>query len=241
MFKILLVTIGLFTAFQLTPACAETQPMNRTIAVSGHGEIKAAPDTAIVDLGVFSQGPNAKAALEQNTKNMAALMEVLKAAGIEAKDIQTSNFNVGPRYDNTGKQPPKVVGYDVNNSVSVTVRKLDGLGALLDQAVSSGSNQINGLNFTVDDPQKLQDEARTEAVKDAKRKADLMAAAAGAKVGSVVVIKDGGAPQPVPMARGMSPMMADAMVAKAAPVPVAQGQMLISSDVSVVWELSGGQ
>ncbi len=69
--------------------------------LTGHAEIKAAPDTAVVDLGVFSQGANAKAALEENTKNMAALMDVLKAAGIDAKDIQTSNFTVGPRYDNS--------------------------------------------------------------------------------------------------------------------------------------------
>jgi len=237
MFKILAVSLFALLAAPMMQAYADSSP-NRTITVNGHGEIKAAPDTAVVELGVFSQGNTAKAALEQNTKNMAALMDVLKAAGIDPKDIQTSNFNVGPRYDNSGKQPPKVVGYDVNNSVSVTVRKLDELGTLLDQAVSSGSNQINGLNFTVDDPQKLQDEARENAVKDAKRKAALMAGAADAKLGPVITIKDGGGPQPYPMSRGMSPMVADAMVAKAAPVPVAQGQMLISSDVSVVWELS---
>ena len=235
MFKILLLSLGLLAALPMMQAHADGPALNRTITVNGHGENKAAPDMAIVDLGVFSQGNTAKAALEANTKNMSALMDLLKAAGIDGKDIQTSSFNVGPRYDNSGKQPPKVVGYDVSNSVSVTVHRLDALGALLDQAVASGSNQVNGLSFTIGEPQKLQDDARVDAVKDAQRKAALMASAAGAKLGNVVIINDAGGVPPMPMAR--APMMADAMMAKSAPVPVAQGQMIISSDVNVVWEL----
>lgn len=236
MFKAVLFSLLALALVSLTPAQADTD-LRRTITLTGHAEVKTAPDMAVVNLGVFSQGATAKAALEANTKNMSGLMAVLKAAGIDDKDIQTSNFSVGPRYENnTNNNPPKVIGYDVTNSVIVTVHKLDDLGALLDKAVSAGSNQIDSMSFTVSDPQELQDQARKTAVKDAQRKAALMAEAAGAKLGNVLYINDS-TPGPIPMSmRGG--MMADAMVAKAAPVPVAQGQMVISSDVNVVWELT---
>ncbi|MBG1232162.1 SIMPL domain-containing protein [Aestuariivirga litoralis] len=234
MFKILAVSLFALLATPVVSAMADAPALNRTITLNGHGEVRAAPDMAVIDLGVFAQGDTARAALDANTKNMAALLAMLKAEGIDDKDVQTSNFSVGPRYDNpqNGTQP-KVIGYDVNNTVSVIVRKLPELGALLDKAVSSGSNQVNNLTFTMEDAANLQDEARKAAVKDALRKAELLAGAAGSKVGPVVSISDMGSPGPMPMRAGA---MMD--MAKAAPVPVAQGQLVISADVNMVWELT---
>ena len=236
MFKAVLFSLFALALISLTPAQADTD-LRRTIALTGHAEVKTAPDMAVVNLGVFSQGATAKAALEANTKNMSGLMAVLKAAGIDDKDIQTANFSVGPRYDNSSNNnPPKVIGYNVSNSVVVTVHKLDDLGGILDKAVGAGSNQIDSMSFTVSDPQELQDQARKSAVQDAQRKAALMAEAAGAKLGNVLSINDS-TPGPIPMsARGG--MVQYDMAAKAAPVPVAQGEMVISSDVNVVWELT---
>ena len=116
--------IGL--AFAATPAYA--QEAKRPLVLNGHGEVKMAPDMAIVELGTLSQAPTAKAALDANTAKMAALIEILKTAGIEDKDIQTSNFNVGPRYENSpaSGQSPKIIGYEVSNGVSVVFHKLGG-------------------------------------------------------------------------------------------------------------------
>lgn len=213
---------------------ADTAKTPHLISLSGHGEVKQTPDMAIVSLGTQTQAATAKAAVDANTKNMTALLAALKAAGIDDKDVQTSNFSVGPRYDYSNNQAPKLVGYDVNNTVIVTVRKLDELGALLDKAVGAGSNQITGISFSVANPQAAEDEARKAAVKDALRKATLLAEAAGTKLGAIASISENASAPPVPVVfakRGM------AMDAAAAPVPVAQGEMAISADVNIVWEL----
>ena len=152
----------LLTAFApigLAAALASPAFAAGTIQLSGHGEVMAAPDTAYVTSGVTSQGATAKEALSANTTDMNKLIDVLKAAGIDALDIQTSGFNVNPNYiysdarDANGYQlPPKIAGYSVVNSVTVHVRNLAILGVVLDQAVSVGANTINGINFAVEDP-----------------------------------------------------------------------------------------
>ena len=234
MFKFALGALTALTLFALQPAFADGARPMRTISISGHGEVKTMPDLAIVTLGTLSQAETAKAALGENTKNMENLFAMLKAAGIAEKDMQTSNFSVGPRYDygNNNGQAPKLVGYDVTNSVTVIVHKIADLGAVLDKAVTAGSNQINGISFSVADQQASQDEARKMAVKDALRKAQLMTAAVGVGLGDVIQISENGsyAPQPVPM-RAM------AMDSMAKAVPVAAGEVGIGADVSVVWEL----
>jgi len=219
------------------PAVAETTPPPHLLSLSGHAEVKSVPDLAIVDLGTLSHAATAKAALQANTNNMTGLISLLKAAGIDEKDIMTSNFTVGPRYDyGKNNETPRLIGYDVNNTVSVIVHKIDTLGAILDQAVSVGSNQISGITFTVENPQMQQDEARKAAVKDALRKAELLTQAAGVKLGAIITMNESGGAAPVP-----TPMMAkmargEAMDA-AKPVPLAQGEMTISADVNIVWAL----
>jgi hypothetical protein len=207
--------------------------MPRTISLSGHGEVRLAPDVAIVNLGVASQAAVAKDALAANTTAMQAVFAALKAAGIADKDVQTSNFMVQPRYNfnNEGKAPT-LIGYEVSNSVTVTVRKLDTLGSVLDAVVQSGSNQINGIQFDVSQPEAALDEARKLAVADAKRKAEIYVAAANVKLGSVLSVAEGTfAPPPQPMMR--TTMKMDA----AAPVPIAQGEQTLAVDVNVVWEI----
>jgi len=199
--------------------------------------VKTVPDMAIVELGTLSQAATAKAALEANTQKMTALIAMLKAAGIDDKDIQTSNFSVNPRYENSSVSTgtPKICGYDVSNSVSVVVHKLADLGGILDKAVGAGSNQVNGVTLTVAEPQAAMDEARKVAVKDALRKAGLLTEAAGVKLGPLVNMSEGGNVMPVPIMRGRVAMD---MAAKAsAPVPMAQGEVAISADVNMVWDM----
>jgi uncharacterized protein len=142
---------------------------------------------------------------------------------------------VAPRYDygqNNG-QPPKVTGYDVSNNVTVTLRKLDDIGNLLDKAVSTGSNQINGISFSITNPQAAMDEARKAAVKDARRKADLYAVATSVTLGNVIALSESGGYQPQPMEMRANMKMA----ADSAPVPIAQGEQVVAVDVNITWEI----
>jgi hypothetical protein len=213
-------------------AYADDARTPRTISLSGHGEVKAAPDMAAVTSGVVSQGATAAQALDANTRAMNAVLQALADAGIAAQDIQTSNFNVQPRYDyGNNAQPPTLAGYDVSNSVTVTVRDLGGLGALLDTMVKSGANQINGIAFQVSKPDAALDEARKHAVEDATRKARLYAAAMAVGLGPVMSISEGVTYEP-PL-----PVRAKAMAAESMPVPIAAGQQTLSVDVNVIWEI----
>ena len=218
-----------------SPSFADEVKMPRTISLSGHGEVKAVPDMAVVTTGVMTQGATAAEALAANTTAMTALFAALKDAGIAEKEMQTSNFMIQPRYDyNDGKQPPILVGYDVSNTVTVTVHKLDGLGALLDKVVQAGSNQINGISFDVSKPDAELDEARKLAAADATRKAKLYAEAMGVKLGPVLSVSEGAGYQPpVPVLRA-APMMAEKA---GAAVPVAAGEQALAIDVSISWEI----
>jgi uncharacterized protein len=233
MLRSLFAAALLFTT--LSTAYAEDVKIVRNISLTGHGEVRATPDLALVNMGVIATGMTAREALDANTKAMSDLMAVLNAAKIESKDVATSNFSVNPRYDygqNNG-QTPKVIGYEVTNTVSVTVRKLDMIGDLLDKAVSSGSNQISGISFSVANPQAAMDEARKAAIKDAKRKAELYATATSVSLGNVISINEGGSYQPPQQVMMQTKMSAS----DGAAVPISQGEQVIAVDVNMVWEI----
>jgi uncharacterized protein len=235
MLKPLLAATALtFAAANLAPALADDSKLVRTISLTGHGEVRMAPDLAVVTIGVMSTATTAREALDANTKAMQAVMASLTGAAIEARDIQTSNFTVNPRYDygENNAQPPKVIGYDVSNNVTVTVRKLESLGAVLDSVVSAGSNQINGVMFQVSKPEAATDEARKLAVADALRKAKVYTEASGVSLGQVISLSEGGGYQPpVPMFKSMRAEGASA------DVPIAQGEQVIAIDVNFTWEI----
>lgn len=238
-----LIPLFLATALTATPVFAqETTPVNGTISISGIGEVTAAPDTAFVNSGVTSQGATAREALDANTKAMSELIETLKAAGIEARDIQTSGFSVNPNYvysdarDANGYQlPPKITGYQVYNNVNVRVRELAKLGSILDKAVTVGANTINGVSFSVADPSKLYDEARKAAFADAKAKAGLYAEVAGEELGGIRNINETqGMSTPMPQ---MMKASADAL--SAAAVPIEGGELSYQINVQVTWDFAG--
>lgn len=224
--------LGLIAA--TSPAFAEGGRMPRIISLTGHGEVRSVPDLAYVTSGVVTQGATAAEALASNTKAMNDLFAALRDSGIADKDVQTSNFSVQPRYDFQNGQAPKLVGYDVSNNVTVTLRKIEGLGPLLDKLVQNGSNQISGVTFDVAKPQDAMDEARKLATADATRKAKVYAEAMGIELGPVMQVSEASAGQPpMPMVRGTM-MKADMA---AAPVPVAAGEQTIAVDVNVTWEI----
>ncbi len=227
----MILALGLMLpALSMTSAAAEEGRMPRTVTVSATGQAFAVPDMARVQTGVVSEAATAREALSANNAAMAKLIEGLKENGIDAKDIQTSGFHLNPRYTHPGDgQPPQIDGYQATNNVEVTVRNLDTLGTVLDKLVTLGANQMNGIAFDVTEAETLRDAARKTAIANARRRAELYAAAAGAKVGKVVTINEGGMSEPRPY------LAAARMSAEA--VPVERGQQALDANVTVTWEL----
>lgn len=214
----------------LSAAFAETAA---TISVSGEGRVATSPDMAMISLGVTTFGDTAALAMATNSEELAKVLANLTAAGIEAKDIQTTGLMLNPNwsYDSSGGAGT-INGYTAMNMVNVRVRALDGLGGVLDAAVKDGANTLNGLTFGVADPQPLNDEARKLAVADAKRRASLLAEAAGVTLGPILSISESsGYTEPSPMFR------ADASSAPGA-VPVQGGEIAMTVSVSMTWDIA---
>ncbi len=218
-------------------AASATEPaqgLPRTISVNGTGEVKSKPDMAVINSGVVSEAPTARDALAKNNAAMAAVIDALKKAGIAELDIQTSNFSVSPQYPPSRPnqhEAPHIAGYQVSNQVTVRVKNLAKLGAILDTLVQVGANQINGISFDIDQPKPLQNEARKLAVADARAKADLYAAAAHVSLGRVLQISESGGFAAPRQAWGLADRMASAEV------PIAAGQETLSANVSIVYEI----
>jgi len=235
--QFLLFSGTLFTvALLLITSCkAQVGESNfhRQVTVIGYGEMRAAPDMASLNAGVISLGDTAAKALKKNTAEMQTVFEALKKLGIADKDIQTSNFSVSPRYGQYGNSdvPPKIIGYQVSNSVTINLRDLTQLGAVLDSFVSAGANNLGGVQFSFSDPSALKNRARMAAIKDAEARAKLYAETAGASLGSVLIIQENAAPRPVPVMARM------ASFAKDSSVPIAAGEGTIAVNVTVTFAL----
>lgn len=209
---------------------AATDPIAvRHITVVGGGKATAPPDTAHVQIGVRTEADTAQAALQDNNTRMTALIAKIKELGVEAKDIQTSNLSISPRYDNQGRN---VTGYEVNNMVSVTIRNIAQTGDMLDQVVQAGANSLYGISFTIDDPSAVQQQARDNAIADARARAAAMAQSAGVTVGPILSITENLGATPQPMFRAAA--MAEAADAS---VPIESGEQTINAQVQVTFEL----
>jgi hypothetical protein len=219
-----------------TACAAGADPAPRTVTMSGQGIAKAAPDQAQFSTGVVTQGSTAAQALAANSRAMNAVFATLKRLSIADKDIQTSNFLLSPQYQvcKPGMAcPQRVVGYEVSNTVNVTVEDFGKTGAVLDALVSSGSNQIDNIGFSIHDTSALLKKAREAAVKDAFDRAQTYTKAAGVTLGRILSIQEGGSEPPRPMYRAMA-MMAGP---DANPPPIAGGEESVSANVTITWEI----
>jgi uncharacterized protein len=207
-------------------------PEPPSITVVGSGTAAARPDTAEVSAGVVTQAATAAQALAQNTAGMEKVIKAVTAAGIAEKDIQTTNVSVIPqrRQGRQEPQPPDIVGYEVSNQVRIKVRDLTVLGRLLDALVGQGANALGGISFSVGEAAPVLDQARTNAMADARRKAEVYARAAGATLGPLLSIREGAAP--VPRFGGEMPRMM-----AASPVPVAPGEQEFQASITVTYAL----
>jgi uncharacterized protein len=220
-------------ALLAAPALAQTD-FPPAITVSGEATISVPPDLAQVEAGVTSDGKTAREASEANNVTMGKVLLALKAAGIDAKDIQTSRLSLQPQSAPNRSTPNAIVGYRASNQVTVRLHDVTRVASTIDLLVGAGANDIGGINFMVSQASKLLDDAREQAVADARRKADIYAKAAGVTLGAPLSISEQGSPGP--MFRGK--MMAAAPMAT---TPVAQGEETLSVTVSVSWAIKPGQ
>jgi uncharacterized protein YggE len=223
----LTLAVALTLPMAIPAVAQEAQPP--MINVTGTGTVEAAPDIATLSIGVTTQGDTAAAALAANTAALDAVLARLTAAGIAPADMQTSNLSLNPNWTGYDNNNPVISSYVASNVLTITIRKLDGLGAVLDASVADGANTLNGLIFAVADPEPLLDEARKAAVADARARAELLAAAAGVKLGKIVSITETttGAP-PMPMYKAEL---------SAAPVPVVGGEVEMSASIMIFYEI----
>ncbi len=218
----------------LVPRILPAQETLRRLTLVGTGSVFVMPNMATVSLGVSSLSKKASIAMRVNSAAIKKVLVQLNAAGIEPRDIQTSQLSLNPRWaqHTNNNNPPRIIGYQAINTLTVRVRALDRIGAILDILTQVGANRINSISFGIQTLRPHQDEARKRAVKDARAKADIYAKAAGVELGRIISISENqGSPQPRPMAR-----MEMAAMAKDA-VPVAGGELGVRSSVTLVFEI----
>jgi len=228
-----LAPLALAVSALVAPVAADAAPELR---VTGTGSATATPDMATLRLGVGHEADTAAEAMALVSDDLGRVMAELQAAGIEARDIQTSGLNLSPVWgDRSEGKRPRITGYSAANGVTVRVRELDGLGPLLDTVIGTGANTLDGLSFGLQEPGPVMDEARRAAVAEARRKAELFASASGQSLGSLVSLVEQGANQPRPMQMKMSfESMADSM-------PMAEGELELDATVTMVFELGDAE
>jgi uncharacterized protein YggE len=225
----------------LLGACAPTaqpsQNATRILSVNGSASVTSAPDVAYVSIGVHSESEEAADAVAKNNSQVAAIVESLKALGVAEVDIQTSGFNIYPQDEWSPEGERTGTRFIVDNTVRVTVREIDAIGDILGKAVEAGANNIYGIQFDLEDKSELVAEARQQAVENAREQAEELAGAAGVSLGDIQSINYySSVPAPIydnKVAYGVG----GAAMAESAAVPVSPGQLTISADVSLTFEI----
>lgn len=212
-----------------------------SISVSGFGEASGQPDIAYITVGVDVTDPDVGKAVTENSERVEAVRQALLDAGIAADDIQTAGFSVWPedKYNPQTGLPSGERVYHVNNSLNIKVRDLSKAGSVINTALDAGANSVHGLSFGVEDSVALENEARTRAIADARRKAEHIAQALGVTLGDPIMVTEGGAPMMPPVV--MYPEMAaadGAGMGGGAAVPVSPGQLTVSQSISIVYSIS---
>jgi uncharacterized protein YggE len=206
------------------------EPNARQVTVVGAGKVQGAPDTLMVNASIEAAAPDVTGAMNQTSERQTAVINALVAAGIDRKDIGTTQVSLQPQY--AGGDSTTIVGYRAINSIDVKIRKLESASQTLALIVSTGgdASRINSVNYTIENDSQLVKDARSHAFNDAKDRANQYAQLSGLKLGRVISISESGGstpPTPVPSPRG----------AEVAAVPLEPGQQTVGFSVTVVWEL----
>jgi uncharacterized protein YggE len=228
-----LVAILLNACGPATIVSSAALPPQRTLTVTGTGTVQLSPDVAYINVGVHTEMPTASEAVSSNTDQSQQVIDALKNAGVDPKDIQTTNFSIYPN-NQTDPQTGKQIGttYVVENTVYVTVHQLDKLGSLLDATVKAGANSVNSIQFDVVDKSQAIQQAHDQAIKDAKAQAQAVAAAAGVSLGDLQTLSFyDNVPTPMMSAYGKG----GGLAAAAPTVPISPGQMTLTTTVNMTY------
>lgn len=214
------------------PAPAQ-EPLLNTITVSGSSRVTLVPDRFSFTVGVQTSAPTVDAAVNENNERVSRVIAALKAAGAKSEEIQTSGFSIYPQQDFTQGQLPRLLGYQVNNSVTVRKKEIATASKLLQVAIGAGVNTASGLNFEVSDPARGREQGLKAAFEDARAKAMLLAQAAGRTLGRAAIISEPTAEVevPRPMPRGVMAMKAE----QVSQVPVETGTQEVGFTLTVVF------
>lgn len=225
-----------------SPGAARAQEPSRPtvpqILTSAHGEVRVTPDRATINVGVQTRAATAAAAAAQNSQKQRAVIEAIKARGVPAEQISTSNFNVIPetRYDREGQAAPRTTSYLVVNSITVELKRIDQVGPVIDAALAAGANQINSLQFGIASPDSARRAALAIAVTKSRLDAEAMARAAGGSLGPLIELSAVDSYSPGPPI----PYMAMRAEAQDKSVPVEPGQETVRANVTARWQFVGG-
>jgi len=238
-FPISVLAAALFSVSALAqpPPTPPREPALDTVSVTGSGRITVTPDRFSFNASVQTIAPTVEEAVNENNTKVAAVIAALKNVGAAAEEIKTSNFSIYPQQDYSQQQQgklPRVVGYQVSNSITVMKKQIAEAGRLLQAAIAAGVNQTSGLSFTVSDPTRGRDDGLRAAFADARAKASLLAQAAGRSLGPAMTISELASMTPQPRPLG-SPRVMAAVVAE--PVPVESGTEELLFTVSVVFAM----
>lgn len=228
------VALALLAFACTTKTTVQQSNEQQGISVSGSGSVLGEPDIALVMLGVEANADSVGAARQQAADSMNAMLDALKAGGVKEEDLQTTNFSVQPRYDYSNNRQT-LLGFTVSNLVTAKIRNIDDTGDLVDAAIKAGGNlsRVQNLQFTIDDPAALQDEARREAMADARSKAETLADAAGVGLGDARSISESGGP--VAIAFDQRQLQLGELSQAASPIQV--GELEVRVDVQVIYGL----
>jgi len=206
------------------------------ITISGEGIAYVKPDVAVISLGVKTEGKKSDEVVSQNNEKMNAIIQSIKDLGIEDKDIKTSLYNLQPKYNYTQTRGQELVGYSLNQQITVKVRDFEKISSVLDKSTSNGANTIGQLQITVDDPESAKAEAREKAIEAAKTKAEAMAKNSGMKLGKIINIYEDYNNYPQPM-YDTNMVMAEKAVSSITPPTIEAGEEEISVTVFLTYKV----
>jgi len=166
----------------------------REIMVSGEGKVYIIPDIATVNIGVENEGTDIAAIIKKNTEKMNAIIDDIKGLGIDEKDIKTTNYNLTPQYNWTESEGRIFTGYKITNTILVKIRNFEKIGDVLSKSTERGANSIGNISFTIEDPEKIIQEAREKAIEQAKTKAESIAESSGLKLVKLLNVQEGYSP-----------------------------------------------
>jgi uncharacterized protein YggE len=209
------------------------------ITATGRGEVKLAPTYAALMVNIETRANTAVAAASQNAQKVQTVMKALQSAGLSEKDIATAGYNLQQMYDySSNRQAPEPIGFSANTMIRAEVRRLESLGRVIDAAIGAGTTGISGVQYFASNAEVARRSAMSQAVREARTDADVLARAAGGSLGRLIALNSGGVSQP--FSRDFNVLASASARVAGAPTNIVPGELNITALVSGRWEFIPG-